>query len=44
MIVSLRREARGRPAVWNVSEQELPNAPEVQPHREATNVEFYKAI
>uniref|UniRef100_M1DJV5 Gag-pol polyprotein n=1 Tax=Solanum tuberosum TaxID=4113 RepID=M1DJV5_SOLTU len=40
----LRRAVRGRPAKSDVEEQELPNAPEVQPQREVTNVEFRKAI
>ncbi|KAK4716448.1 hypothetical protein R3W88_014786 [Solanum pinnatisectum] len=39
-----RRAFRGRLARRNVEEQELPNAPEVQPHREVTNAEFRKTI
>ncbi|KAH0712585.1 hypothetical protein KY289_008544 [Solanum tuberosum] len=39
-----RRAVRSRPARRNVEEQELPNAPEVQPQGEVTNVEFREAI
>ncbi|XP_049382747.1 uncharacterized protein LOC125847084 [Solanum stenotomum] len=39
-----RRAVRGRPARRNVEEQELPNAPEVQPQGEVTNAEFREAI
>ena len=39
-----RRVVRGRPARRNVEEQELPNAPEVQPQGEVTNAEFHEAI
>ncbi|XP_049410425.1 uncharacterized protein LOC125873561 [Solanum stenotomum] len=41
-----RRAVRGRPASHNVEpqEQELPNAPEVQPQDEVTNAEFREAI
>ncbi|KAH0710411.1 hypothetical protein KY284_011838 [Solanum tuberosum] len=41
-----RRAARGRPARRNVEpqEQELPNAPEVQPQGEISNTEFREAI
>ncbi|KAG5595301.1 hypothetical protein H5410_036533, partial [Solanum commersonii] len=35
---------KGHPARCNVDEQELPNAPEVPPQREVTNIEFYEAI
>ncbi|KAG5614481.1 hypothetical protein H5410_014305 [Solanum commersonii] len=40
----LRIVVRGLPARHNVEEQELPNAPEVQPQGEVTNVEFRDAI
>ncbi|WMV54968.1 hypothetical protein MTR67_048353 [Solanum verrucosum] len=40
----LRRVVKGRPARRNVEEQELPNAPEVQPQGELTNAEFREAI
>uniref|UniRef100_M1D9K4 Gag-pol polyprotein n=1 Tax=Solanum tuberosum TaxID=4113 RepID=M1D9K4_SOLTU len=39
-----RRAVKGRPARRNVEEQELPNAHEVQPQGEVTNVEFREAI
>ncbi|KAK4721591.1 hypothetical protein R3W88_011824 [Solanum pinnatisectum] len=39
-----RRAVRGRPARRNVEEQELTNAPEVQPQGEVTNAEFREAI
>ena len=39
-----RRAARGCPARRNVVEQKLPNAPDVQPQGEVTNVEFLKDI
>ncbi|XP_049413164.1 uncharacterized protein LOC125876092 [Solanum stenotomum] len=39
-----RRAVRGRPAMRNVEEQELPNAPEVQSQGEVTNVEFRETI
>ncbi|XP_049414774.1 uncharacterized protein LOC125877557 [Solanum stenotomum] len=39
-----RRAVRSHPARCNVKEQELPNAPEVQPQGEVTNVEFCEAI
>ncbi|XP_049365279.1 uncharacterized protein LOC125830116 [Solanum verrucosum] len=39
-----RKAFRGRPARRNVEEQELPNAPEVQPQGEVTNAEFIEAI
>ncbi|WMV40584.1 hypothetical protein MTR67_033969 [Solanum verrucosum] len=39
-----RRAVRGRSARRNVEEQELPNAPEVQPQEEVTNAEFREAI
>ncbi|XP_049347490.1 uncharacterized protein LOC125812027, partial [Solanum verrucosum] len=35
---------RGRPARRNIEEQELPNAPEVQPQGEVSNAEFREAI
>uniref|UniRef100_M1DEN4 Late blight resistance protein n=1 Tax=Solanum tuberosum TaxID=4113 RepID=M1DEN4_SOLTU len=44
IIMPLRRAVRGRPARRNVEEQELPNAPEMQPQREVTNAEFREAI
>uniref|UniRef100_M1D144 Gag-pol polyprotein n=1 Tax=Solanum tuberosum TaxID=4113 RepID=M1D144_SOLTU len=44
IIMHLRRAIRGRPARRNVEEQELPNAPEVQPQGEVTNTEFCEAI
>ncbi|WMV51630.1 hypothetical protein MTR67_045015 [Solanum verrucosum] len=40
----LRRAVSGHPARRNVEGQELPNAPEVQPQGEVTNVEFREAI
>ena len=42
----LQRAARDRPSWRNVKdqEQELPNAPEVQPQGEVTNVEFCEYI
>ena len=39
-----RRAARGCPARRNVVEQKLPNAPDVQPQGEVTNVVFHEAI
>ncbi|KAH0781716.1 hypothetical protein KY290_001314 [Solanum tuberosum] len=39
-----RRAVRGHPARRNVEEQELPNAPEVQPQGQITNTEFREAI
>ncbi|KAK4708837.1 hypothetical protein R3W88_029762 [Solanum pinnatisectum] len=39
-----RRAVRGRPARCNVEEQDLPNAPKVQPQGEVTNAEFREAI
>ncbi|XP_049360648.1 uncharacterized protein LOC125825347 [Solanum verrucosum] len=39
-----RRPVRGHPARRNVDEQELPNAPEVQPQGEVTNAKFREAI
>uniref|UniRef100_M1E1D2 Gag-pol protein n=1 Tax=Solanum tuberosum TaxID=4113 RepID=M1E1D2_SOLTU len=39
-----QRAIRSRPARHIVEEQELPNAPEVQPQGEVTNVEFREAI
>ncbi|XP_049345471.1 uncharacterized protein LOC125809994 [Solanum verrucosum] len=44
IIMPPRRAVRGRPAGRNVDEQELPNAPEVQPQGEVTNAEFREAI
>ena len=38
------RVARGRPPRRNVEEEEVPNALNVQPQGEFTNVEFYEAI
>lgn len=42
--MSPRREARGRPAIRNVEELEVPNASNVQPQEEFTNAEFCEAI
>ncbi|WMV18974.1 hypothetical protein MTR67_012359 [Solanum verrucosum] len=39
-----QRAIRSRPTRRNVEEQELPNAPEVQPQVEVTNAEFREAI
>ncbi|WMV14145.1 hypothetical protein MTR67_007530 [Solanum verrucosum] len=39
-----RRAVRGCPTRKNVEEQELPNAPEVQPQGEVTNADFREAI
>ncbi|XP_049405237.1 uncharacterized protein LOC125868684 [Solanum stenotomum] len=39
-----RRVVKGHPARRNIEEQELPNAPGVQPQGEVTNVEFREAI
>uniref|UniRef100_M1DAV0 Gag-pol polyprotein n=1 Tax=Solanum tuberosum TaxID=4113 RepID=M1DAV0_SOLTU len=44
IIMPPRRAVRGCPAWRNVEEQELPNAPEVQPQGEVTNVEFREAM
>uniref|UniRef100_M1DHK3 Gag-pol polyprotein n=1 Tax=Solanum tuberosum TaxID=4113 RepID=M1DHK3_SOLTU len=44
IIMPPRRAVRGRPARRNVEEQELPNAPEVQPQGKVTNAEFREAI
>ncbi len=40
----LRRIVIGRPAIRNVEEPEVPNAPKVQPQGEVTNTEFREAI
>ena len=40
----LQKLAKGRPTRRNVEEQELLNAPEVQPEGEVTNIKFCKAI
>ena len=37
-----RRVVRGSPARRNAEEPEVPNAPEVQPQGEVTNVEFHE--
>ena len=39
-----RRAAIGHPTRRNVEEQEVPNAPNVQPQGEVTYVEFHEAI
>ncbi|XP_049344199.1 uncharacterized protein LOC125808560 [Solanum verrucosum] len=44
IIIPPRRAIRGHPARRNVEEQKLPNAPEVQPQGEVTNVEFREAV
>lgn len=44
IIMPLQREARGFPARRNVEEQEVPNAPVVQPQGEVTNGEFREDI
>ncbi|KAH0669628.1 hypothetical protein KY289_024121 [Solanum tuberosum] len=44
IIIPPRRAVRGRPTRHNVEEQELPNAPDVQPQGELTNDEFREAI
>uniref|UniRef100_M1DZR6 Gag-pol polyprotein n=1 Tax=Solanum tuberosum TaxID=4113 RepID=M1DZR6_SOLTU len=44
IFMSPRRDFRDRPARCNVEEQELPNAPEMQPQGEVTNAEFREAI
>uniref|UniRef100_M1DWG5 Gag-pol polyprotein n=1 Tax=Solanum tuberosum TaxID=4113 RepID=M1DWG5_SOLTU len=44
IIMPPRRAVKGCPARRNVEEQELPNAPEVQPQGKVTNAEFREAI
>ncbi|KAG5581223.1 hypothetical protein H5410_051850, partial [Solanum commersonii] len=44
IIMPPQKSVRGRPARSNVEEQELRNAPEVQPQGEVTNAEFREAI
>ena len=39
-----QREIRVRPIIRNVEKQGLPNAPEVQPQEDGTNVKFKEAI
>ena len=40
----LRRKVRGRPSRRNVEEQEVANAPDIQPQGQAMNAEFHEAI
>uniref|UniRef100_M1D8P2 Retrotransposon gag protein n=1 Tax=Solanum tuberosum TaxID=4113 RepID=M1D8P2_SOLTU len=44
LIMPIRRDFCGRPAMRNIEEQGVPNAPEVQPQGKVTNVEFREAI
>lgn len=44
IIMSPPRAARGCPSWRNLEEQALPNAPEMQPQGEVTNIKFIEAI